>query len=244
MKQCEDEADSFPEESRRNPEDVKAEVLAARKELDLRNKELLDAQRAKGILDDYREQRRELGTRHKAVDLEHNRYKLLAELLGRDRLQRFLVRTAEKQIVDYANAVLDRLSSGQLFLRLVGTDDGSTEKALELECANRVAGGSAINVAFLSGSQKFRVAVALALGIGQYASKQHRPIESVIIDEGFGSQDEEGLANIMDSLYAVQEDFSKIIIVSHLPDFKHNFPVHFVIEKSTTGSTIRIEERG
>ena len=100
---------------------------------------------AKGILDDYRAQRRELGERHKAIDLEHNRYKLLAELLGRDRLQRFLVRKAEKQIVDYANAVLDRLSSGQLFLKLVGTDEGSTEKALELECANRTAGTAAIN---------------------------------------------------------------------------------------------------
>src|SRR5262249_22725034 len=154
----------FPEEARRSPEEVKGLVKAAKVDSDARSGELLTAQRQKGILDDYRRQRADLGDRYKAVDAEHNRYKTLAELLGRDRLQRHLVRQAERQIVDYANSVLDRLSGGQLFLRLVGTDDGSsTDKALDLEASNRVAGGSAINVAFLSGSQRFRVAVALAL---------------------------------------------------------------------------------
>jgi DNA repair exonuclease SbcCD ATPase subunit len=224
VKQYEDEADAFPEESRRDPDEVKAEVAAARKDLDARNKELLDAQGVKRELDRLREQRGELGTQYRAADAEHNRYKLLAELLGRDRLQRFLVRKAEKQIVDYANAVLDRLSGGQLFLKLVGADDGSTEKALELECANRVAGGSAINVAFLSGSQKFRVAVALALGIGQYASKQHRPIESVIIDEGFGCLDRAGRQVMIQELQNLRGHLHCILLVSHQEEFADAFP--------------------
>src|SRR5205823_14543885 len=141
-----------PEAERRAPEDVRNEAGAARKELDLRNKELLDSQGRKRILDGYRQQRHELGERFKAVDAEHNRHKMLAELLGRDRLQRHLVRQAERQIVDYANAVLDRLSGGQLFMRLVEAEAG-TDKALDLECANRVTGGAAIHVAFPSGSQ-------------------------------------------------------------------------------------------
>ncbi|HSQ54568.1 MAG TPA: SMC family ATPase, partial [Gemmata sp.] len=238
VKQCEEELAQFPEESRRNPEEVKAEVLAERKELDTRNKELLDAQRAKGILDDYRTQRRELGDRYKAVDAEHNRYKLLAELLGRDRLQRFLVRTAEKQIVDYANAVLDRISSGQLFLKLVGSDD-NMEKALELECANRLTGTGAINVAFLSGSQRFRVAVALALGIGQYASKQHRPIESVIIDEGFGCLDRAGRQVMIQEMQNLRGQLQCILLVSHQEEFAEAFPdgYRFELRDGTTKVT-------
>ncbi|HEV3385795.1 MAG TPA: SMC family ATPase, partial [Gemmata sp.] len=220
----EQEVASFPPESRRSPNDVKAELIAARKELDLRNKELLDAQREKGILDDYQRQREELNARYKSADAEHNRYKILSELLGRDRLQRFLVRNAEKQIVDYANAVLDRLSGGQLFLRLVASDEGSTEKALEMECSNRVTGGSAINVAFLSGSQRFRVAVALALGIGQYASKQHRPIESVIIDEGFGCLDRTGRQVMIQELQNLRGHLNCILLVSHQEEFADAFP--------------------
>ncbi len=223
IKQLEAESDSFPEDERRSPDDVRNEAAAARKELDARNKELLDAQGRKRILDGYRHQRYELGERFKAVDAEHNRHKTLAELLGRDRLQRHLVRQAERQIVDYANAVLDRLSGGQLFMRLVEAETG-TDKALDLECANRVTGGGAINVAFLSGSQRFRVAVALALGIGQYASKQHRPIESVIIDEGFGCLDRSGRQVMIQELQNLRGHLHCILLVSHQEEFADAFP--------------------
>lgn len=219
----EGEAEAFPATDRRNPDEVRAEIADARKALDARNNELLDAQGKKRLLDGYLHQRGELGARYKAVDAEHNRHKLLAELLGRDRLQRHLVRRAERQIVDYANAVLDRLSGGQLFLKLVEAEAG-TDKALDLECANRVTGGSAINVAFLSGSQRFRVAVALALGIGQYASKQHRPIESVIIDEGFGCLDRAGRQVMIQELQNLRGHLHCILLVSHQEEFADAFP--------------------
>ena len=221
----EQEADAFPPEARRPPEEVKVLVAAARKGLDDRNRDLLVAQREKGLLDGYRQQRQELGEKYKAADAEYSRYKTLAELLGRDRLQRHLVRTAERQIVSYANAVLDRLSGGQLFLKLVGTDEGTAaDKALDLECSNRVTGGSPINVAFLSGSQRFRVAVALALGIGQYAGKQHRPIESVIIDEGFGCLDRAGRQVMIQELQNLRGHLHCILLVSHQEEFADAFP--------------------
>jgi exonuclease SbcC len=223
IKQLEAEGETFLPEERRSPDEVRAEVATARKELDGCNKELLDAQSRKRILDGYRQQRAELNERFKAVDAEHNRHKLLAELLGRDRLQRHLVRQAERQIVDYANSVLDRLSGGQLFMRLVEAEAG-TDKALDLECANRVTGGAAINVAFLSGSQRFRVAVALALGIGQYASKQHRPIESVIIDEGFGCLDRAGRQVMIQELQNLRGHLHCILLVSHQEEFADAFP--------------------
>ena len=205
-----------------------AEVLQlladARAAFAAKDDDLQAARRQKMVFDGYREQRARLSEQFKRIDGEFNRYKILAELLGRDRLQRHLVRTAERQIVDYANAVLDRLSGGQLFLRLVGSDDGaSTDKALDLECANRVTGSSAINVAFLSGSQKFRVAVSLALAIGQYASRQHRPIESVIIDEGFGCLDSQGRQVMIQELQNLRSQMRCILLVSHQEDFAESF---------------------
>ncbi|MCE9565155.1 MAG: SMC family ATPase [Planctomycetes bacterium] len=223
ISQFEEEADAFPEEARRNPEDVKAEGVAARKEHDARNKELNDAQSQKRILDDYRRQRGELGEQYKAIDIDFNRHETLTKLLGRDRLQRWLVEKAESQIVDFANGVLDRLSGGQMYLRQVKSETG-TEKAFDLECSNRATGGSPINVAFLSGSQRFRVAVALALGIGQYASKQHRPIESVIIDEGFGCLDRAGRQVMIQELQNLRGHLHCILLVSHQEEFADAFP--------------------
>ncbi len=94
--------------------------------------------------------------------------------LGPRGLQLYLVREAQQTIMQYAVGILDRLSAGQLGPQLKQDDDNS--RALQLEAFNRQTGEAPINVAFLSGSQKFRVAVSLALAIGQYASRQHRPI--------------------------------------------------------------------
>ncbi len=237
------DAAAFPPDARRPPEEARALVAAARKELDARGREHLEAKQALAVLDGYRKQRHDLGGRLKALDADHARHDLLSKLLGRDRLQRHLVRQAERQIVDYANGVLDRLSGGQLFLKLVGTDDGAADKALDLEAYNRVTGGAPINVAFLSGSQRFRVAVSLALGIGQYASKQHRPIESVIIDEGFGCLDRAGRQVMIQELQNLRGHLHCILLVSHQEEFADAFPDGYRFELQDGATRVSRFER-
>lgn len=215
--------DAVPPAARVTPEELRTEMTTARQELSKCDQALREAVATKDRFDGYKAQRAKLGDETRRLDGEFHRYKTLAELFGRDKLQRHLVRRAERQIVDYANAVLDRLSGGQLFLKLVGQDDGA-DKALDLECANRVTGGAPINVAFLSGSQKFRVAVSLALGIGQYASRQHRPIESVIIDEGFGCLDRQGRQVMIQELQNLRGHLHCILLVSHQEEFADAFP--------------------
>ncbi len=141
-------------------------------------------------------------------------------------------------MVEYANAVLDRLSGGTLCLQLCGEADGegNSAKALDLEAYNRVTGETPINVAFLSGSQKFRVAVSLALGIGQYASRQHRPIESVIIDEGFGCLDRFGRQEMIQEMQNLRDKMRCILLVSHQDEFADAFSdgYHFELENGAT----------
>src|SRR5439155_4857291 len=122
-----------------------------------RDEALGKARQEKALLEQQHEQRQELQREYLKADEELNQAKILAELLGRDRLQLHLVRQAERQVIDHANAVLDRLSGGQLYLKLAGEAgaDGANPKALELEAHNRTVAGKPINVAFLSGSQKF-----------------------------------------------------------------------------------------
>jgi DNA repair exonuclease SbcCD ATPase subunit len=136
--------------------------------------------------------------------------------------------------------VLDRLSGGQLYLRLRGEDsEEAGEKALELEAYNRTAGEAPIGAAFLSGSQRFRVAVSLALGIGQYASRQHRPIESVIIDEGFGCLDRQGRQVMVQELQNLRGQMRCILLVSHQEEFAEAFAngYRFELNNGTTQVT-------
>jgi DNA repair exonuclease SbcCD ATPase subunit len=235
--ELERDADAIPEPARRPVGDVQAAVRAAKQlaaECDAR---LRDAEQQKVILEARQSQRARLQEQLLATDREHHLQAVLAQLLGRDRLQLYLVRRAERQIVDHANAVLDRLSGGQLALRLRGGDEGEeADKALELEAYNRSTGGAPINVAFLSGSQRFRVAVALALGIGQYASRQHRPIQSVIIDEGFGCLDRNGRQVMIQELQNLREHLHCILLVSHQEEFAEAFAdgYRFELDDGTT----------
>jgi DNA repair exonuclease SbcCD ATPase subunit len=203
--------------------------------------ELRQAEVARAGLIERRESRQKLTKKYLKVSKQLHHYQLLAELLGPRRLQRELVRQAERGIVNYANAVLDRLSGGQLYLRLSGEEDGDgpAERALQLEAYHRSAGPDPINVAFLSGSQRFRVAVSLALGIGQYASRQHRPMESVIIDEGFGCLDRQGRQVMIQEMQNLRGQLRCILLVSHQEEFADAFTegYRFEIQDGTTRVT-------
>jgi exonuclease SbcC len=234
----EGEQEKVPVEARCEPAAIHIQLEEAKKVEKLREQELSGARRQLDLLHSFRKQREQIGEEYVRLEGEWNQHKTLAELLGKDRLQLYLVRQAERQVVEYANAVLDRLSGGQLYLKLSGeaNGEGNSAKALDLEAYNRSTGEKPINVAFLSGSQKFRVAVSLALGIGQYASRQHRPIESVIIDEGFGCLDSQGRQVMIQELQNLRSQMRCILLVSHQEEFAEAFAdgYHFELEAGAT----------
>ncbi len=145
-----------PEEARRDLSEVQALLREARKRSAEADEAFRKAQNELDKLNEMRRQRTQLQAQVLEAEKEFKVLVQLSQLLGRDRLQLHLVRQAERQIVDHANSVLDRLSGGQLFLRLCGTDgeEAGSDQALQLEAYNRTTGGQAINVAFLSGGQQ------------------------------------------------------------------------------------------
>ncbi len=223
-------------------EQITKSLALKRAETKKQTDELSKARENMRILEAYKKQRDEIEDKTKEIARDHKYQEILAKLLGRDYLQRYLVRTAEKQIVELANGMLDRLSDGQLYLKVRG-DEGSTEKALELEAYNRITGSTPINVAFLSGSQRFRVAVSLAIGIGTYASKQHRPIEAVIIDEGFGCLDRQGRQVMIAELQKLRDHMRCILLVSHQEEFADAFPDGYRFELNDGATKIHRFQR-
>ena len=235
------ECTQVPAEAQRPLAEVQQQLREARQHYEVGDEAFRQAQQEQVKLATRKQQRETLQQQVLETERELKELVLLAQLLGRGRLQLYLVRQAERQIVDHANAVLDRLSGGQLFLRLRGSQDGESEadEALELEAYNRTTGQQPINVAFLSGSQRFRVAVCLALGIGQYASRQYRPIESVIIDEGFGCLDCQGRQVMIQELQNLRGQLHCILLVSHQEEFAEAFSdgYHFELADGTTKIT-------
>jgi DNA repair protein SbcC/Rad50 len=207
----------------------------AKEELRERDEDLHQATQNQGELVRRYKERRELARKYAEIEKDHQLHCKLAELLGPRGLQLRLLRDAERDIVKYANAVLDRLSGGQISLRLRGEEnsEASAGKALMLEAVDR---GATINVELLSGSQKFRVAVSIALGIGQYGGRQRCPIESVIIDEGFGCLDANGRDFMIQELQNLSGQLRRILLVSHQDEFARAIRDGYRIEVGENGS--------
>lgn len=172
-------------------------------------------------------------------------YQTIATATGKDGIQALLIEEAIPEIEQEANYLLSRLTNNQAQIFIESLRDlkkGGTKETLDIKISDQ-AGIRPYEL--FSGGEAFRIDFALRIAISKLlARRAGTALQLLIIDEGFGSQDEEGLGYIMDALYKIQDDFSKIIIVSHLPTMKDQFPVHFFIEKGVQGSTVNVIEQG
>lgn len=161
-----------------------------------------------------------------AAETRHSLHDRLVGLLGSEGIQLDLVRSAERRIIDLANVTLGRVSHGDL--RFEPPDPAATEP-FDLS-VRRVGSPEPIPVGNLSGGQRCRVAVSLALGVCRFACGEAQPLQSVIIDEAFANLDREGRMAMVDVLRDGQvagDMLRRIIVVSHHEDIAAAFPVGY-----------------
>ena len=179
------------------------------------------------------------------LDKEISDYKEIAIALGKDGIQALLIEESIPEIEQEANELLSRLTNNQSQIFIESLRDlkkGGTKETLDIKISDDI---GLRPYEMFSGGEAFRIDFAIRIAISKLlARRAGTSLQTLIIDEGFGSQDEEGLNNIMDCIYKIQDDFEKIIIVSHLPSMKEQFPVQFVVNKSATGSLINVVECG
>jgi len=179
------------------------------------------------------------------LDIIIDDYQAIATATSKDGIQALLIEEAIPEIEQEANVLLSRLTNNQAQIFIESLRDlkkGGTKETLDIKISDQ-AGIRPYEL--FSGGEAFRIDFALRIAISKLlARRAGTALQTLIIDEGFGSQDEEGLSHIMDALHTIQDDFSKIIIVSHLPSMKDQFPVQFVIEKGVQGSVVHVIEQG
>lgn len=164
--------------------------------------------------------------------------KRLDDLLGEKGLERELVRAAEHEVVSLADDTLRQLTHQELSIEPDPDATGRADKAFALR-VRKAGDPNPIGIDFISGSQRFRVAVSLALALGRFAAGKQRPIEAVIIDEGFGSLDEDGLRAMADNLNELRrtQSLKRILLVSHQKNFTDQFAYGYRLSPGEAGTT-------
>jgi len=181
----------------------------------------------------------------KEDEINLNDYQIIAQSLGKNGIQALLIENAIPEIEHEANVLLSHLTDNQSHIIIESVRDlksGGTKETLDIKISDAV---GIRPYELFSGGEAFRIDFAIRIAISKLlARRSGTSLQTLIIDEGFGSQDEEGLNHIMEALYKIQDDFAKIIIVSHLPTMKNQFPTHFFVQKDATGSSVSIVEQG
>jgi exonuclease SbcC len=128
---------------------------------------------------------------------------------------------------------MKHLHSRYVLLEPGGDDD--------LRVADGYMGGEVRTVRSLSGGETFVLSLALALGLSDLASRDIK-IESLFVDEGFGSLDPETLEEAMSTLEQLQNESNKMVgIISHVESLKERIYTQIRLEKSNSGfSTLTI----
>ena len=181
----------------------------------------------------------------KSVEMEIFDFTEIIKALGKDGLQALLIEEALPEIEQEANIILAQLTDNQTQIFIESLRDlkkGGSKETLDIKISDATGLRS---YEMFSGGEAFRIDFALRIAISKLlARRSGTSLQTLIIDEGFGSQDEDGLQLIMDSIHKIQDNFAKVIIVSHLPHLKEQFPVQFHITKKASGSVIKVIEQG
>ncbi|WP_260634514.1 AAA family ATPase [Streptomyces angustmyceticus] len=169
-----------------------------------------------------------------------------AENERRMRLESYVLAARLEQVAAAATARLQRMSGGRY--TLVHSDEragGARRSGLGLHVIDSWTGQER-DTASLSGGETFFASLALALGLADVVTDEAggTRLDTLFIDEGFGSLDEQTLDEVLDVLDSLRERDRSVGIVSHVADLKARIPAQLEVVKDRSGSTVRHRVRG
>lgn len=151
--------------------------------------------------------------------------------------ERYILIEYLEHIVQAANERLRKLSNGQFYLkRSDRVEKRLRQSGLGLDVYDAYTGQTR-DVKTLSGGEKFNASLCLALGMADVIQSYEGgiSIETMFIDEGFGSLDEESLVKAIDTLIDLQKSGRLIGVISHVQELKHALPAVLEVTKQKDG---------
>jgi exonuclease SbcC len=200
------------------------------------------AEQALEALELQRRQREELKKERGGLTQRISQLKVLERAFGRNGIQALLIEQALPMIEDSANEILDRLTAGQMRVsfstqRKLKSRDAMAE-TLDIQIADTIGERP---YEMYSGGEAFRANFAIRIALSQLlAQRAGARLRTLVIDEGFGSQDPEGRRRLIEAINSIRGDFAKILVITHIDELKEAFPARIQVYKDATGSHLTV----
>jgi len=172
-------------------------------------------------------------------------HKLLTEAFGKKGVQALIIENAIPELAEETNRILDRLTDGDMSLYFDTLRESKTKRDGPIETLDiKVSDNLGTRpLEMYSGGEGFRAAFALRIALSKLlARRAGARLQTLIIDEGFGSQDAKGREKLIECLDAIKDDFERIIVITHIDELKDAFATRVEITKTPSGSHITVME--
>jgi exonuclease SbcC len=181
------------------------------------------------VLEEY-----ELAVQEKGI------YDQLALAFGKNGIQAMIIENVIPEIEDEANSLLDRMTNGRMSVHIATQRDSRNGKSVIETLAINISDEVGTRAYELySGGEAFRINFALRIALSKLlARRAGAQLQMLVIDEGFGTQDGQGRDKLVGAIRSIQEDFEKVLVVTHIEELKGEFPVRIDVIKTESGSYI------
>jgi len=202
------------------------------------------AQQKVTVLEKQKQRKEELENKRQEISQRVKQYRQLEAAFGKDGVPALLIEQALPNIEAKANQILDKLSGGGMsiqFLTLREYKDTKREDLREtLEIQIRDQSGFR-DYELYSGGESFRINFAIRLALSHVlAQRAGAKLQTLVVDEGFGSQDAVGRQRLIEAINMVQDDFEKILVITHVEQIKEAFATQLLVEKTPRGSRVTL----
>ena len=234
---------------------IEQELQRQRQQLDQQLARLGRLQQQQQQQDALRIQDGELRTQLKLARQQSRVYQELALAFGKNGIQALLIENVLPQLEATTNQILSRLSANQLHVQFVTQRTARSSKS-----SSKLARGITQNPKSLetldiliadahgtrpyetySGGEAFRVNFAIRLALARLLSQRSgTALQMLIVDEGFGTQDQEGCDRLIAAINAIAPDFACILTVTHMPYFREAFQARIEVTKTSEGSQLML----
>jgi exonuclease SbcC len=179
----------------------------------------------------------------KGIATEKKIYDELALAFGKKGIQAMIIENVIPEIEEGANLLLARMSDNRMSVKIETQRAYKSKREGELETLD-------VNISdelgtrryeMYSGGEAFRIDFALRIALSKLlAHRAGAPLPTLIIDEGFGSQDASGKERLVEAINSIQGDFDKILVITHVEELKDVFDRRIDVMKTVEGSKIEI----
>lgn len=173
-----------------------------------------------------KEKQASIDARKKECRVWENLHELIGSADGK-KYRNFAQGLTFETMIGHANRQLQKMTDRYLLIR-------DEIQPLELDVVDNYQAGEIRSTKNLSGGESFIVSLSLALGLSHMASKNVR-VDSLFLDEGFGTLDEEALDTALETLAGLQQGGKLIGVISHVPALKERISTQILVSPQTGG---------